>query len=257
MDDAVDVLLLDQERRLADVARFQRERLLGPQPLVGEQADEHRVGGLHLRAQRLHLLGRERDDRELAPRRRLAHQLDSVACVHRHPLPHDRLAEDGLEHRHGFADRLRTDAVRLEVLAQPSDHCRRYLPQLKVPDAPERMAVPQGRVRSTRRRGEVRLRVAFPPLGDEVAQRLSAPIEVGERTAPSRKPDVRKEVERLVDRVELFKLPPAGGWVGPPHPEAPDLLPARRLPQPQLDSRRRLRLRWLGVRHGCSLPSSP
>ncbi|HEV2786186.1 MAG TPA: hypothetical protein VGV67_07360 [Solirubrobacteraceae bacterium] len=179
-DLAIDVLLLDEQRALANVPPLERQRLLGPHARVRKNADERRVIGTVLREQRcpeqLDAMRRHRPHGVLALARRLAHRLHRVR---RYDLPLDRSREHPLEHRHGPPDRLVADPVGFEVGAEPRDHLRRDSPQLQGAEARQHVAVPVRGVRRQRPPLEVRRRVDLPPLGRELRERLLPGVERG------------------------------------------------------------------------------
>ena len=82
---------VDQQRPLADVAPAQRERLLRPQPRVGQHRDQRRVARLARRPHRLDRRRRQRPHLALRRPARLAHQPHRVA---RDPLGLERPLQD-------------------------------------------------------------------------------------------------------------------------------------------------------------------
>jgi hypothetical protein len=95
-----------------------------------------------------------------------------------------------LEHRHRLADRLDADARRLELSAEAGDRLRCELAQLQVAEPRQRVPVPEARVGAQRRPLEVRAGVDRPPLLDELGERLSAGVDVGERTRALERADL-------------------------------------------------------------------
>src|SRR5689334_12379342 len=102
--------------------------------------------------------------------------------------------------------------------------------------------VPHREVRLARVELQVALGVPRPIFRfEEGSQRQLPPGELREHPATSSEAYVCEEVEGLVDRVELFDRPTAGGRIGPSDAEPPSPAPRQRPTKPRLDASRRVR----------------
>ena len=156
----------------------QRQRLAWPQAGVREDGDERRIAdapaGEQHEPDRLDALGRERHDRPLPRRNRLAHDRGRVR---REAAPLAGALQHALKQHQRLADRCRAHAVGLELEPEPVDHVRRQLAQRHRAEPREHVCVPDRGVALERRPGEVRLRVQPPPLLAELGERLLAGVE--------------------------------------------------------------------------------
>jgi len=99
-------------------------------------------------------------------------------------------------------DRLGTDAVGLEVRAEPRDRLRRDAPQLKRAQPRQDVAVPVRRGRLERAPLEVRACLDLPPLGGELGERLPAGAELRQVVAAAGEAHLRVEVLGVTLAVE-------------------------------------------------------
>ena len=141
-------------------------------------------------SERLDALGSEDDDLALTLGGRLAHHGDRVRGD---ALPLDSSREDALEHREGLPDGGLARTRSLEIEPEARDALRRELAERDVPQARERMCVPDLCVAHQSRAGEVGPGVQLPPFLGELRKCLPAAVKHVQLAGPLKHVDATLE----------------------------------------------------------------
>src|SRR5262249_13573509 len=91
--------------------------------------------------------------------------------------PDDCLPQHPLQQREGLDDRWIAHTFATELGLEALDHSGRQPAELHPSESRQHVSVPERRVHDERLRGQVRLRVCFPPLPCKVRQFLFSSLE--------------------------------------------------------------------------------